>query len=163
MGPDRCVNGGGRDTARAMSQRNVEIVRSISEPLAGLNVATVDWGAEEIRETLGSAHSPDIELRTLASGTGLGVDDVYRGLDGLAQYLREWLEPFSEYHIEYLDYVEAGDCVLVPTRQWGVGGASGARVELELTFLYELRDGRIARIVQYDTLEEARRAAGPPE
>jgi ketosteroid isomerase-like protein len=74
-----------------------------------------------------------------------------------------WLEPFSEYQIEPLDYVENGDCVLVPTRQWGTGSASGARVELQITFLYEVRDGRINRLVQYDTLEEALEAAGLSE
>jgi ketosteroid isomerase-like protein len=75
----------------------------------------------------------------------------------------EWLEPFSEYHVENLDYIEAGDCVLVPSRQWGVGSGSGARVEIELTALYELRKGRIARIHQYDTTEEALEAAGLQE
>jgi ketosteroid isomerase-like protein len=73
--------------------------------------------------------------------------------------LQEWLEPFSEYHVDNVEYIDAGDCVLVPSRQNGVGAASGARVEIELTTLYELRDGRIARIHQYDTLEEAREAA----
>ena len=52
-----------------------------------------------------------------------------------------------------------GDCVLVPSRQWGVGDGSGARVEIELTTLYGLRDSQIVRIEQYDTLEEAHEAA----
>jgi ketosteroid isomerase-like protein len=73
------------------------------------------------------------------------------------------LDPFSEYHVENLDYIEAGNCVLVPSRQWGVGRGSGAPVEIELTALFELRDGQIARIHQYDTLEEALEAAGMPE
>jgi ketosteroid isomerase-like protein len=143
-----------------MSQENVEVVRSMSEPFDGIDVAAIDWGAEAIRDALGRAYSPDVELTTLASGLGSGVGEFYRGLDGLARYLREWLEPFSEYHVENLDYVEAGDCVLVPSRQWGVGSGSGARVELELTTLQELRDGRIVRIEQYDTLEDALDAAG---
>lgn len=142
-----------------MSKKNVEIVRSILEPLDGINGAAIDWGAEAIREMLGQAYSPDVELTTLASGLGSGVDESYRGLDGLARYLREWLEPFSEYHVENLDYIEAGVCVLVPSRQWGVGRGSGARVEIELTTLYELQDGKIVRGEQYDTLEEARAAA----
>jgi hypothetical protein len=50
-------------------------------------------------------------------------------------------------------------CV-IPSRQWGVGVGSGARVEIELTTLLELRDGQITRVHQYDTLEEAREAAG---
>jgi ketosteroid isomerase-like protein len=142
-----------------MSQENVEIVRSLLEPFAGVNVANVDWGAEAIRDTVRNMHAPDVELRTLVSGLGTGVGTHYRGLDGLVRYLQEWLEPFSEYHVDNVEYIEAGDCVLVPSRQHGVGAGSGARVEIELTTLYELRDGRIARIHQYDTLEEAREAA----
>jgi ketosteroid isomerase-like protein len=143
-----------------MSQENVEIVRSMFEPFEGVNVAAIDWSAEVIREALGRAYSPDIELTTLAIPLGLDVSDSYRGLDGMVDYLRTWLEPFSEYHVENLDYVDAGECVLVPSRQWGVGSVSGARVELELTILHEVRDGRITRIHQYDTMDEALEAAG---
>jgi ketosteroid isomerase-like protein len=146
-----------------MSQENVEIVRSVLEPLDGINLAAIDWGVEAIREMLGRAYSPDIELTTLASGLGSGVGEFYRGLDGLVRYLHEWMEPFSEYHVENLDYIEAGECVLIPSRQWGVGAGSGARVELELTTLVELRDGQIARVHQYDTLDEATEAAGLSE
>jgi len=143
-----------------MSQKNVDAIRSVFEPLGRVNVAAIDWEVEAIREAAGRAYSPDVELTTLASGLGSGVDQFYRGADGLARYLREWLEPFSEYYLESLDYVDAGDCVLVPSRQWGVGEGSGAKVELELTTLYELQGGKIVRMHQYDTLEEAREAAG---
>ena len=138
-----------------MSEENVETVRSLWEPVAGINVAAIDWGVEAFREMLGSAYSPDVELTVLASGLGSGVGQFYRGADGVVQYLREWFEPFSEYYVENLDYIDAGDCVLVPSRQWGIGGGSGARVEIELTTLFELREGQIARVHQYDTLEEA--------
>jgi SnoaL-like protein len=143
-----------------MSQGNVEIVRLLLEPFAGTNVAAVDWDAEEVREMLRHAYSPDVELRTLASGLGTGVNESYRGFDGLARYLREWLGPFGEYHVEWLDYIEAGDWVVVPTRQWGVGSASGARAELELVHAYRLLNGQIVRLHQYDTLEEALGATG---
>jgi ketosteroid isomerase-like protein len=143
-----------------MSQENVEIMRSILGPLDGLNVAAIDWEAEAIREMVGRAYSPDVELTTLASGLGSGVGESYRGSEGFARYLQEWLEPFSEYYVENLDYIEAGDSVLVPSHQWGVGEGSGARVEIELTTLYELREGKIVRAHQYDTLQEALEAAG---
>jgi ketosteroid isomerase-like protein len=148
---------------RKLRHENVEIVRSMLEPFYRIDVAAIDWGAEAIRETVGRDYSPDVELTTLASGLGSGVGEFYRGWDGLVGYMREWLDPFSEYHVENLDYIQAGDCVLVPSRQWGVGGGSGAPVEIELTTLFELRDGQIARIHQYDTLEEALEAAGMPE
>jgi hypothetical protein len=111
-----------RDTARAVSQENVEIVRSMLEPFNGIDGTAIDWGAEAIREMIERACSPEVELRPLASGAGSGPSALYRGWDGLVEYLREWVEPFSEYHAEWLDYIDAGDCVLVPSRQW-VSGA----------------------------------------
>jgi len=146
-----------------MSQENVEVVRSFLEPFAGINVAAVDWGTEAVGERLRRAYSPDVELRTLASGIGTGVSESYRGLDGLVRYLGEWLGPFGEYHVEWLDYIAVGDWVVVPTRQWGVGSTSGARAELELVHAYKLRDGQIVRLDQYDTVEEALEAAGLSE
>ena len=145
-----------------MSQENVDAVRSMLEPFTGINIAEIDLAADATRETVERDYAPDVELRTLASGIGTGVEALYRGRDGLIRYLQEWLEPFSEYRVDNLDYIEAGDCVLVPTNQRGVGAGSGARVDIELTTLYRLRDGQITRIHQFDTLEEAREAAGPP-
>ena len=142
-----------------MSQENVEIVRSMFEPFDGVNLAAIDWSAEVIREALGRAYSPEIELTTLDIPLGLDISKSYRGLDGLVEYLGAWLEPFSEYHVENLDYVDAGECVLIPSQQWGIGTESGARVELELTTLYEVRDGRVTRVHQYDTMDEALAAA----
>ena len=140
----------------------MEIIRSTFEPFESVNLAAIDWNAEVIREALGQAYSPDIELTTLGE-IGLDISNSYRGLDGLFEYLRAWLEPFSEYYVENLDYVDAGDCVLVPSRQRGVGDGSGAGVELELTTLYEVQDGRITRVHQYDTMAQALKAAGLSE
>jgi ketosteroid isomerase-like protein len=146
-----------------MSEENVALVRAAWEPLAGADLAGIDWSASFIRDTLGRTYSPEIELKTLEIPLGLDIRDSYHGLDGLVEYLRAWLEPFSEYHVENLDYIEAGECVLVPSRQWGVGRESGIRTELELTTLCELRDGRIVRVQQYDTLEDALEAEGLSE
>ena len=146
-----------------MSQANVDFVRGVFGPFEGINVAQIDWSADSMREVFGPRFSPDIELTTLASGMGTGVGDHYEGVDGLIRYLTEWLEPFSEYRIEILDYVDAGDCVLTPSRQWGTGEGSGVRVEIELTTLYEVRDGAIRRMHQFDTLEEALAAAASPD
>jgi ketosteroid isomerase-like protein len=146
-----------------MSQENVDVVRSTFEPFDGVNLAAIDWSTEVVREALGRAYSPEIELTTLAIPLGLDVSDSYRGLDGVVEYVRTWLEPFSEYHVENLDYVDAGECVLVPSRQWGIGTESGARVELELTTLYKVQDGRITQVHQYSTMDEALEAAGPQE
>jgi len=83
----------------------------------------------------------------------------FSGWEGLLTYLREWMEPFSEYYVENLDYVAAGDFVLIPSRQRAVGRGSGAETEITLTTLYELSEGKIIRMHQYESLAEARAAA----
>jgi hypothetical protein len=142
-----------------MSQENVDLVRSNLEPFKGINVASIDLEDDRFREAFGPNYAPEFELRTLDTGIGLGVEDVYRGWDGLVEYLRVWLEPFSEYEIEALEYIDGGDFVFVRMHQWGTGGASGARVELDLVFLYEVKDGQFTRLVQFETVEQAREAA----
>jgi ketosteroid isomerase-like protein len=142
-----------------MSEENVELVRGVFGAFEGINIASIDWGEDSLRELFAPRFSSDIGLTTLQSGFGSGVDEHYSGWDGLVRYLTEWLEPFSEYQVENLEYIDAGDCVLIPSRQSGVGDGSGARVEIELTTLYEVRDGQIVRMHQFDTLEEARAAA----
>jgi ketosteroid isomerase-like protein len=142
---------------RAVAQ-NAEIIRAITEPFAGVDLATIDWRSEALSEALDDRYTADVELRTLESGLGSGVNGGYRGLDGFIDYLEDWLGPFREYHVEWLDFIEVGDFVLVPTHQWGIGSTSGARAELDLVWVYELRDGKVARAFQYDTLEQAREA-----
>ena len=88
---------------------------------------------------------------------------MYRGRDGVIQAFREWVEPFSEYYAEPLDFIEVGDRVVIPQRQWGVGSTSGIRVEIEVTYVYEVRDNLIARVDEYDTLDAALEAAGLKE
>ena len=89
---------------------------------------------------LGAGYSPVIELRTLESGIGIGPSSFYTGWDSLIRYFREWFKPFSEYRMKWLDYVEAGERILVPMKASGVGSASGLRVEMDLVLSFELQD-----------------------
>jgi ketosteroid isomerase-like protein len=140
-----------------MSQENVEIVRGLWEPFKGVDLTAVDWDDEAIREMTEQFWSPEVELRW---STRAPDARVYRGREGVIQAYREWLEPFSEYYVEPLDFIEVGDRVVVPQRQWGIGSTSGIAVEVEVTHAYEVRDSQIARVDEYDTLEAALEAAG---
>jgi ketosteroid isomerase-like protein len=141
-----------------MSREDVEFVRSVFAAFDGVNVAEIDWNSEAMHTLLEGVLAADVELRTLQSGVGTGVAEFYEGVDGFIRYLGEWLEPFGEYQIENTDYIEAGEWVLVPSHQWGIGSGSGVRVELDLTTAYRLRDGKVARMDQFDTLDQARAA-----
>ena len=143
-----------------MSEENVERVKAMLGPFDDVDISRIDWGSEAIREILERDYSPDIELRTLESAIGSGPSSDYQGWDGLIQYFKEWFEPFGEYRMRWLDYVEAGERVLVPMKASGVGSGSGLRVEMELVLSYELKDGMVTRLDQYDTLEQALEAAG---
>jgi ketosteroid isomerase-like protein len=138
-----------------MSAENIAIARSLWAPFQGLDATAIDWDDESVREALGAPFSPDVELRWSSTGPDR---EVYRGPDGVIQAYREWVEPFSEYRVEALDFIDAGDHVVIPTRQWGVGAASQVPVEIEVTDVYLFRDGLIARVDEYDTLDEALKA-----
>jgi ketosteroid isomerase-like protein len=139
-----------------MSQENVELVRGLWEPFKGVDCTTVDWDAEAIREMTERFWSPEVELRWSKRSPDARV---YRGREAVIHAFREWLESFSEYYNEPLDFIEVGDRVVVPNRQWGIGSTSGIPVEEELTWVYEIRDNQMARLVEYDTLDEALEAA----
>ena len=113
-----------------MSQENVELVRELWEPFKGVDNTAIDWDDEAIREMTERFWSPEIELRWTRSGPEARV---YQGRDGVIQAFREWSEAFSEYYNEPLDFIEVGDRVVVPNRQWGIGSTSGIPVEDEFT------------------------------
>ena len=143
-----------------MSEENVEKIKALLEPFDDAEITGIDWDGEAIREILGRGHA-----RHRAEDAGVGYCAVrsFYGLGGLIRYFREWFEPFSEYRMKWLDYVEAGERVLVPIRRSGVGSGSGLRVEMELVLSFELQDSLITRLDQYDTLEQALEAAGLSE
>jgi ketosteroid isomerase-like protein len=140
-----------------MSKENVEMVRGLWKAFKGVDCTTIDWDGEAIREMTEQYWSPEVELRWARSNPEARA---YQGRDGALRAFREWVEPFSEYYVEPLDFIEQGDLVIVPQRQWGIGNASGIPVEVEVTYVYELRDNQIARIDEHDTLEEALEATG---
>jgi ketosteroid isomerase-like protein len=140
-----------------MSRENVEMVRGLWEPFQGVDLTTIDWDDKGIREISERFWSPEVELRWARSGPEARV---YRGTDGVIQAFREWAEPFSEYYIEPLDFIEQEDRVIIPQRQRGIGSTSGIPVEIEVTHVYEVRDNQITRVDEYETLEEALEAAG---
>ncbi len=143
-----------------MSQENVEIVRAIWEPFKGVDATEIDWEGKAIREMIVGKFSPEVELRWAATNP---ETRVYQGRDGVIQALREWVEPFSEYRTEPLDYIDAGDRVVVPMRQWGIGATSGVPVEIEVTTVVEFQGHQITRLDEYDTLKEALTAVGLSE
>jgi ketosteroid isomerase-like protein len=131
-----------------VSQENVEIARELFErvlqgerpPLPGLWHEDVEWYA---------ANDPD--------------QDVIRGLAALTESFRDWEDAYPDLRAEPLDIKARGDEVLVWFKSTGHGARSGVPVSQEMAYVFTLRDGMVARVVEYYDRAEALKAVGLEE
>jgi uncharacterized protein len=103
---------------------------------------------------------PEIEWIP-AQGPGGMEGSVYRGAEAFERWAREELdELWSGFHAEDLEIRDLGERVLTLGRVRGRGRASGVEVDAEFAQLWELKDGRIARMEAFFTHADALAAAG---
>lgn len=134
-----------RDTGRAMSRENLEIVRRLSTGFSGGGDATA-W-LQDL--------DPDVVLHVEQAGQG-----VYRGHEGVIKSLVDWTEDFDDFESVPEEFLDNGDYVVVRTRQTGTGKASGAPMEGLFWFVFQMREGKVVRIHVLATEQEALEAAG---
>jgi ketosteroid isomerase-like protein len=78
------------------------------------------------------------------------------GMAGLATAMRKWLEAWEEWHLEATDYRELdGDRILVLCRGFGRGKTSGLEISTEGGNLFEVRGGKVTRLVSYWSRDDA--------
>ncbi len=136
-----------------MSQENVETVRrGFEHAQAGLERgdpgAAFDSGAfAENLEWIPTARFPG--------------PAVYRGREGVVEFMRSWTESFEDLSFRVERLIDAGDDrVVALIHQSATGKGSGAPVELHMGQVHELEDGRVIRIRNYLDPAEALEAAG---
>jgi uncharacterized protein len=100
---------------------------------------------------------PEIEWRTTTEVPFLGT---YNGIDEFLGGMAEWIEPFDEITTEVIETIDAGDRVVVGHRMRGRGRDSGVDVDLLLWQVVTVRDGKLARMHDYTSRQEALEAAG---
>jgi ketosteroid isomerase-like protein len=90
---------------------------------------------------------------------------VYRGHQGFRALLERFDEAFEEQGYEPVEFIDAGgEVVVVPLRWWGRGRGSGATVvERYETWVFTVRERRIASVREFRTRDEALEAAGLSE
>jgi ketosteroid isomerase-like protein len=135
-----------RDTARAMSQENVEIIRRGYE---------VFEATREIR-----AH-PDLVWDV--SNLGWPDRQLYHGPAGAMQFNAEWAGAWDDWELVPEDYVDAGERVVVIVNQRGRSKATGIPVEMRFAQVWTLRDGQAIRMQLYASVEEALAVVGRSE
>lgn len=126
-----------------MSRQAIEIVRSSFEAFARRDdQGTVrDYAEDVVWDMSGYTDWP--------GGT------TYRGLPAIQGFFRDWLAPWAEWRWEPIELVDAGDQVIVVGRDHGrLRGGTGT-VERQVAQVWTVRDGRVVRISNYRTREEA--------
>jgi ketosteroid isomerase-like protein len=131
-----------------MSEENVEMIRRGWEAwLRGdMNALAADWDPEVIWST---EHFHD------------WPESAYRGVQGVMQFLNEWLDVWGDYEIDVDAVLAAPDGRVVSLiRQRGKGRESGVAMTMEMAQIATIRDGKIVRFENYENPAEALEAAG---
>jgi ketosteroid isomerase-like protein len=85
---------------------------------------------------------------------------VHRGIDAVRSQFARWVETYPDLTVEPLEAKGKGDKVFLWVRFSGHGEGSGVPVEMELAHVLTMRDGKVARTVEYTDRDEALESAG---
>lgn len=88
---------------------------------------------------------------------------MYRGHEGIREFMREVDEALSEVQIELLEIRDLGERIVVIGRLRARGKASGAETESSIGWVVEFKDGRVTRMRDYLDPKAALGAAGLQE
>ena len=137
-----------RDTARAMSQENVKIVRACSEAfMSGDIEAALD------------ALDPEIEWHATVGGIDEGR--VYRGREEVVQGFVDYFEVWERMEMRADKFIDAGgEDVVVFHHEVAKGRQSGVVVETDTGTVQTVRGGKIVRVRSYMDRNQALEAAG---
>ena len=89
-----------------------------------------------------------------------GDRTVYRGHEGVREWLRDLYETLSEFHADYPEIRDLGDRTVAIGVIHGRGAASEAEIESPHATVAEFKDGKGIRIQTYLDHKEALEAAG---
>jgi ketosteroid isomerase-like protein len=137
-----------RDTARAMSLENVEIVRRAYSG-GDLNALAIE------------ILHPEVEL--LGAIGGMEEGTVIRGREAVTQALDVDSEIWAGRRMELERAIDAGDQVVALVHEYRRGKGSGVTVEADIALVYGFKEGKVVRIEPYMSQADALEAAGLSE
>jgi ketosteroid isomerase-like protein len=134
-----------------VSQENVEIVRRSFTAFTrgGLDAAAEFW-------------HPQINWRA-AEGAPDDVGEMH-GIPAARRYAEDWFDTFDELSWEPEELIDVGDDqVVAVVHVSGRAKASGIRTELRYASVATIRDGKVVRVREYLTKDEALKVVGLEE
>lgn len=82
------------------------------------------------------------------------------GHDGIARFISNQMEAFDELQVEPLEFLDAGERVVVPIRFGGKARYTGMDVTFFVVHVATVRDGKVARLDMFRERAEALEAVG---
>ena len=133
-----------------MSQENLEVVRRALEA----------WQRGDL-DTWLSAYDPAIEWHPALERIVGGMENSYRGIDGLREAWSMYRSELEDFHNEAQELrdVDKDRVVLLGEMRWR-GAASGIDMGSPVGMVVTLRDGKIVHSIDYLSHEEALEAVG---
>jgi ketosteroid isomerase-like protein len=123
-----------------MSHENVDIVRRSFEAFARGDFEAAFAAHDESTEWHTAADEPDRQ--------------IYRGVAGLRRFVDSLLDHWEDRFADVMQF-DRGDWVIAPWTARLRGRSSGASVEVHETYAARVRGGKIVRVEEYRTKEEA--------
>ena len=137
---------------RSVSQRNVELVRASFEAFGRGDFDAAFAAYDPVAEWCTAEDEPDSR--------------TYRGLEELRGFVAHLADPWTDRFgpaIRFEDFIDCGDWVVAPWSGVLHGHGSGIEIKVSETYAVLVRDGRIARVDEYRTVEEALEAVDCPQ
>ena len=145
-----------------MSQENVQLVLGLLGDADGDLIPLVRddarWAAAS-QGVVASLLHPDFEI----VGTVIGTERSFVGIEGLREFLLDWLAPWEAYRSEVVRTVDLGNDVVMTFRIFGRREGSTSELESSAAWVSTIHDGKVARIVGYADPGEALKAVGLEE
>src|SRR5215207_5212162 len=117
-----------------MSQENVDVVL---DQFAAVN--------ERDFARAMSLYAEDVEL--VVHRDAFLEGGTFRGRDAVGQWFGNWFATFEPgYHFDIKEARDLGGLVLLVASHHGRGRSSGAEVRGQTAYLYEVRNGKVARV-----------------
>ncbi len=100
-----------------------------------------------------SRYAEDVSLFVDEDGPEPGS---YEGKEVVGRWFGNWFQMFArDYHFDLEEARAIGDVVFIHVRHSGSGRASGVKVSGELSYLFEVREGKVSRVEIYGSRDRA--------
>jgi ketosteroid isomerase-like protein len=121
-----------------------------------LRTLYANWSRGDFRSDA-SLFGPGVEWRQSRDAVEPGL---HRGTEEVARMTRSVFDIFEDFRVEPVEFVDAGERVVVEGHIHGSARGSGMELDRPYILVWTFRDGELVRVEEFVTREEALAAVG---